>query len=82
MTMATKTKRPTRFTVVGHGKFPIDMLRYNGCWPASSEDSRSIQATYESGHSRETFEITLMVAPGYSEPTTARWASFGWMVQS
>lgn len=79
----TRMRGPTRFTVIGRGKFPIDMLRYDSCWPAKSEDARTITATFDEPRDpRETFEIGLMQAAGYGEPTVARWDSFGWKVQS
>lgn len=88
----TKTKTPTRFVVMGAGRFPIDMLRYDACWPASSEDARKItesivesvtHATDEQPRVwQETTEIALTIAPGYSDPTFDRWASFGWMVKT
>ena len=29
----------TRFKVQGNGGFPWDMLRYDGCYPATTEDA-------------------------------------------
>lgn len=34
------------FTVVGHGEFPLDMLRYDSAFPTSAEDTEKIVARY------------------------------------
>ena len=65
---AGMAKRLEKFGVEGDGKFPIDMLRYDSCWPHSSID---VDAFNRKG--RRT--ITLA---SYSAPTIARWESFGW----
>ena len=74
--------RGYRFTVVGNYPFPLDMLRYDGCYPASTEDATAISASirgerdegmgFPRGHS-----VTL-----YSNraPTEGRWQSFLWHV--
>lgn len=81
--MAAKSKTPQRFVVRGTGRFPIDMLRYDACWPASSEDARKIteSITDPATGLDGMLTIALAIAPGYSEPTIARWQSFGWFVQ-
>jgi hypothetical protein len=66
------------FTVVGRGQFPVDMLRYDACWPKrEAEDSISISASFAI-HAHGTEEITLI---GVKAPTEARWESFGWKVK-
>jgi hypothetical protein len=77
----TRTKNPTRFVVKGRGRFPVDMLRYDACWPASSEDATKITRLISDPEDTEN-EIALTVAPGYGPPTVARWNSFGWAVAS
>lgn len=69
------------FKVKGKGRFPIDMLRYDHCFPLQSDDAAKIAATFEHYYSDETVEITLVSyfgKPNY--PTEGRWASFGWTV--
>jgi hypothetical protein len=51
--------------------FPIDMLRYDLCWPATGSDS--IELAKATGPRRVTMK-------GLKTPTPARWASFGWTV--
>jgi hypothetical protein len=75
-----RQKTPTTITVTGMTPFPIDMLRYDACWPASSVDSGKIDASIKRANA-EPLEISLTVAAGYSGPTVARWASFGWSVR-
>lgn len=67
------------FEVEGTGSFPIDMLRYDSCWPKSEgSDSLEVESSFrprKAGNIRR--RVTLI---GLSEPTGARWASFGWKV--
>jgi hypothetical protein len=65
-----------RFHVVveGSGSFPIDMLRYDKCWPSTESDSITI--TDEGLRS-----VTLTYSGIVPQPTNGRWNSFGWMVR-
>lgn len=66
------------FVVEGRGSFPIDMLRYDSCWPTSEIDAGLVARSFErrQGVRRvETISITGMRAP-----TDGRWESFGWKV--
>jgi hypothetical protein len=58
------------FAVEGEGDFPIDMLRYDKCWPATERDSHVI--AYKN---RRTVELRSLTGS-----TDRRWASFGWRV--
>ena len=58
------------FTVMGRNDFPMDMLRYDLCWPSSERDSTRISIPTPRN-------INLK---GLKTPTAARWASFGWEV--
>lgn len=62
-----------RITVSGRGEFPMDMLRYDECYPYSVED---ISLMTERTCLRE---ITL-VCHRPCGSTYARWDSFGWEV--
>jgi hypothetical protein len=77
--MARKTEH--HFEVAGTGRFPLDMLRYDGCWPRQSADARAIERsvrgepdTVGAGGGR-TRSISLT---GIKAPTVDRWRSFGW----
>jgi len=66
------------FTVVGNISFPIDMLRYDACYPACSQDAARIENSMKFlEHGKE---VTLRCTPNKSAPTNERWLSFGWKV--
>jgi hypothetical protein len=65
------------FEVAGRGQFPIDMLRYDQCWPKrESEDAMGIERSFRNdpGILRQ---VTLR---GLHPPTVGRWESFGWKI--
>lgn len=68
--MAT-TKR-YRYHVNGRGLFPLDMLRYDACWPARQDDVVAMTAP---GNPERGVRIESEKAP-----TIGRWRSFGWTV--
>jgi hypothetical protein len=59
------------FTVVGRGRFPIDMLRYDSCWPYDGTAVLNIDPD-------EQREVRLAT---YGTTTPGRWQSFGWTVK-
>ena len=63
------------FTVEGPHDFPVDMLRYDGCWPRTSEDAVAITRDVRDG---KLHRVTLI--SHHRPPTVARWKSFGWDV--
>jgi len=64
------------FTVEGSGSFPIDMLRYDRCWPANEgSDSYAIETHPTAKRRRIVLETQNELAP-----TNGRWESFGWKV--
>lgn len=76
--MAKKTR--VTFEVTGHGDFPYDMLRYDGCYPARSEDASQLEHHTDPMKAR-TVRLVMRVAGGFKdEPTAGRWASFGWKI--
>lgn len=60
------------FTVEGRGPFPLDMLRYDSCWPASRDAVVNMEDT------RDMRQVRLR---SYNQPTLARWNSFCWGVE-
>jgi hypothetical protein len=72
-----------KFTVRGSWNFPLDMLRYDGCWPSRGED---VQAIYSSiTGERGVQEVTLSTVTRTKQdalrfPTDDRWSSFNWKV--
>lgn len=77
------------FTVQGSRAsiFPIDMLRYDACFPTDEGECYEIARSQHAGWSpeeakREVFAVTLVHYDSSSrwEPTAGRWQSFGWKV--
>ncbi len=68
-------KYKTTFEVTGRGEFPIDMLRYDCCFPNTGSDSAAIMHD-------GTRTVSLVKYHADKEPliTDARWNSFGWGV--
>ena len=66
-----------RFEVEGHGQFPVDMLRYDACFPDSEIDSGKIDRSLD-GSSIGTWRVRLMrfVWRKSDVPTSDRWKSF------
>lgn len=70
-----KDSRPANiyeYEVTGRGSFPADMLRWDQAWPARTEDALAI-----AGLRREERTVRLI---SHCNPSTGRWASFGWPV--
>lgn len=69
-----------------HGNpFPIDMLRYDNCVPASEQDANIIRATLDPSDERSragtTVKLTMFKPDGNPAcATKGRWESFGWGV--
>jgi hypothetical protein len=64
------------FTVEStEGVFPIDMLRYDLCWPATQEDAHRIHDGTTQPRTPRNIKLK-----GLKLPTFARWRSFGWTV--
>jgi hypothetical protein len=74
---ATKFYR-FRLIVEGTSHFPIDMLRYDNCVPASEEATLKI----ERGGTGRRIELICYSQRAISPSTPSRWASFGWKVVS
>lgn len=71
---------PIQITVRGSGEFPIDMLRYDGCFPLSEGDARLIRDSFDGFAKKRT--VVLLRPHGYKhwQPSFKRWKSFGWEV--
>lgn len=67
------------FTVTGNGNFPIDMLRYDSCFPYNSEDVAKIECRVFSD-TRQTIRLAKYALKRDTMPTTLRWQSFLWSV--
>jgi len=69
-----------QFTVKGKGSFPLDMLRYDACFPNTQQDVANLD--WDRGDRRIAREVTLVAYTSSPRliPTTARWSSFMWHV--
>lgn len=65
-----------RFTVVGRGVFPADMLRHDKCYPVDGE----INAITNPVPSRVRPEVSVTLCGVRRLITPDRWRSFGWVV--
>ena len=70
------------FTVSGEREFPIDMLRYDDCKPATERDSIAICGTFSQRMplGLTTVELRRSVEIKAAVPTDGRWRSYGWVV--
>jgi hypothetical protein len=64
-----------RWSVKGNGPFPLDMLRYDSCWPLTSYDVELMAGNVKVEEPTEVHMVSLS-----GPPTTGRWESFGWTV--
>ncbi len=73
-----------RAKVVGSGPFPVDMLRYDVCYPDTQEDATAIVHSVKilPLEDRPT-SVTLVQASAFKQPnwTPLRWRSFGWTLE-
>lgn len=63
------------FTVTGSGAFPLDMLRYDGCYPHAQQDVSNI----EGREPRRSVTLRRLTV-GKKDPEFERWTSFLWSV--
>jgi hypothetical protein len=63
------------FTVTGRGPFPIDMLRYDGAYPYSTQDARDIETSFDLSDGYRPWKVQLYTNQ-WNSPTNARWDSF------
>lgn len=68
-----------RFAVRGKLAFPLDMLRYDACYPATQE---AITEIHDSFFRHDTKERVVELTSQLGAPTGARWSSFGWRVEN
>lgn len=65
------------FTVRWRGHFPLDMLRYDSCFPADQEAVNTIQRSLtEPSPGVLAAKLARHVRTKKATPTLARWASF------
>jgi hypothetical protein len=74
---ADRPKIRYEYYVTGKGEFPIDMLRYDSCWPLTSEDALKLVIEFGVPERGKMRSIRM---GSYYPPTIARWQSFLWSV--
>lgn len=75
-----------RYTVEGRCAFPIDMLRYDCCWPATEQDSHKIENINDpmvDSREDKPYSVTVETARNTRDHgrfivTEGRWDSFNW----
>ena len=78
--MSPRAPKIDSFTVqAGHSRFPLDMLRYDGCTPDRSEDATAIEGLI-TGPPLHGEVVTIRLRSYTGNVTAARWNSFGWRV--
>lgn len=68
-------------------EFPIDMLRYDSCFPLTEDDSHMIErAVRGDSDPRAPILLARRFADSYDakdwRPSTDRWESFGWRIET
>ena len=65
-------------------QFPVDMLRYDCCWPTREQDAGLIVQSLRPSHTRPeapTIRLTRYGSPTPDPFTEARWELFGWTIK-
>lgn len=78
--MTITRNRIYTFTVAGSGIFPIDMLRYDSCYPVDTESANAINDSIDQEtrfKGTRSFRLRGELPFG---PTIGRWNSFGFNV--
>ncbi len=57
--------------------FPMDMLRYDCCWPRHGNDAHAIIDS----HDRDGRSVAIQLS-SFQMPTIARWRSFSWIAKA
>ena len=74
-------KADIKFTVEGRGEFPLDMLRYDRCFPRTGVDVEMMERPPEVLNSPRCVTLVALARDWiFWQPTLDRWLSFGWRV--
>ena len=69
------------FSVSWIGRFPMDMLRYDSCYPVSTDSIHNIEASLEEHAEGKRSSRRAQMASVRTDkrwtPTVGRWTSFG-----
>lgn len=70
--------KKVRYSVIGSGHFPVDMLRYDNAIPTKEADAGKIAPSKWAGN--EAFGERTVELKSEFYPTEDRWNSFGWRI--
>lgn len=76
----SRARSMTRFTVQGRYPFPMDMLRYDSCWPADTLSANAIGLSGSLRSIDDDKEPKITLLTWSTGITPDRWRSFGWTV--
>lgn len=81
--MSMRYRQVIEIEAGSHTRFPLDMLRYDGCYPERSEDCNLIEdrVGYDRLHEQDgqaKIRLVRFVEAQKCVPTVDRWRSFGW----
>ena len=70
------------FTVSGNGDFPLDMLRYDSCFPLTTDDASNISRPRDErlSDTHRSVRLSIPAECNRNYPSEGRWSSFGWVV--
>lgn len=69
-----------KFSVIGKGEFPFDMLRCDTYYPADSTSAAQLNQYYTTPHNLRQVHLLCRSLNINWQPTFDRWRSFGWVV--
>jgi len=69
-----------RFVVCGRGEFPFSLLKETSCYPASTEDYRSISFTILWLTPSSYRRLRYITLDSTNRPDENRWQAFGWKI--
>lgn len=69
-------------TVCGSTTFPVDMLRYDRCVPATETDAAIIERTIVHADVTAMIVLNMYSVKPRMWPTDGRWLTFGWRIVS
>lgn len=70
-----------RFAVEGSGPLPVDMLRWDGCYPGDVDAVRDmVVESIQFPAKKVTIRLVHVCSDRKWTPAAERWQSFGWRV--
>lgn len=71
-----------KFEVVGQTVFPIDMLRYDSCYPETTKDAENVVKSFNpEDRTMKSVALVCVTTNRHWRPAADRWRAAGWMVR-